>query len=228
MKDLPTGVFEEELRRVFNGLISKEILRYALDKRALLMRDQIAPYIVGHRLADVGCGDGLIAWHLRDRVQSIDLIDVQDYLDPRVQLPLRVYRDGDRIPITEPVDTSLLLTVLHHAQNPFSLLTQTRGVTASRAIVIESICGIARSAESPESPLHGLNRDQQREYATFIDWLYNRVFHDGVPVPCNYLPPDQWQQVFLQTGWRISHSEDLGIDQCIVPEHHFLFVLDAA
>jgi Methyltransferase domain. len=218
--------FEHELQQSVRSLISSDALRSALERRAMREAQQVLPYVTGSTLADIGCGDGLVAWKLRECVQSIWLIDVCFYVDSRVELPYVQNHEGEALPVTKPFDTCLLLTVLHHAQDPVSLLQYTRRITRRRAVVIESIYGI-HASDNP-SPLLCLDYERQRKYATFLDWLYNRIFHDGVPVPYNFGTPSSWQKTFESTGWHVDAAIDLGVDQPIVPEHHFLFVLKPA
>jgi hypothetical protein len=90
------------------------------------------------------------------------------------------------------------------------------------------VYGIERIAPGTVSFLTELDREGQRKYATFVDWLYNRVFHDGVSVPYNYNTPQGWKRLLEDMGWCVKEIVDLGMDQPIVPEHHVLFVLDKA
>jgi hypothetical protein len=220
--------FESHLRQQFNRFISQQNLTSAFEKRALLIAKQVRPFLVGDSIADVGSGDGLVAWLLRDIAKRIELVDVDFYLDPRVSLPFYQCKDGKPLPIKEAVDTSLLLTVLHHASDPISLLKQTSRTTLSRLVIIESVIGVKRSSHAPKSYLYDLDMNRQRKYATFIDWLYNRVLHKDVRVPYNYLTPRHWKKVFESHGLNVVEVIDLGVDQAIVPEHHVLFALDKA
>ncbi len=223
--DASTNAFESELQETVASLIPPHGLRSALERRSSLIASQIAPFVIGDAIADIGCGDGMVAWHLHGQGKKLVLVDVVRYLDPRVNLAIRCYRDGDRLPIDEMVSTSLLLTVLHHSKRPVQLLRETRRITRSRCIVIESVYGIETGCRDIDSVLCALDIERQFKYASFVDWLYNRVFHNGVPVPYNYATPKQWHQIFQATGWHVDHAISLGIDQPIVPEHHFMFTL---
>lgn len=227
-RNISTQTFEAELQRIFNALVPSEVMRAALDRRAALIAKQVFPFIIGENVADIGCGDGLVAWYLKRHAKRIMLVDVYCYLDPRVSLPYYGYQEGEPLPLIEEADTSLLLTVLHHAEDPIKLLCETRRITRSRLLVIESVFGVDADAGGPPSVLHHLDHQRQRKYATFVDYLYNRVFHDGVPVPFNYSTPSGWQRIFQSTGWDVQHVIDLGIDQPIVPEHHILYALNVA
>ncbi len=217
--------FEEQLQQCVNSIVPPARLQSALWRRSQIIAEQVRPFVVGSSLADIGCGDGLVAWCLKANVESIVLTDVHSYLDERIQFPFYGYSEGLPLPLTERVDTSLLLTVLHHSEDPIKLLKETKGITRHRAIVIESVFGVANDTATPKSVLRTLDLERQLKYQTFLDWLYNRVFHDGVPVPFNFNTPAAWLQVFRDTGWEVEQAIDLGVDQAIVPEHHFLFVL---
>lgn len=219
------GEFENELQSLVNSIVSPHQLRSALEQRSQIIAGQVRPFIVGNSLADIGCGDGMVAWHLRDCAKKIILADVHLYLDDRIQFPFYSYSEGEPIPFSDIMDTTLLLTVLHHSENPVRLLHDTHRVTRRRAIVIESVFDVDRKPEHPVSILRKLDRERQFKYQTFLDWLYNRVFHDGVPVPFNFNTPTDWVRIFNETGWQVEHKMDLGIDIPIVPEHHFLYVL---
>jgi ABC-type nitrate/sulfonate/bicarbonate transport system ATPase subunit/ubiquinone/menaquinone biosynthesis C-methylase UbiE len=217
--------FEERLQECVKAIVPPDHLQSALRRRSQTIAEQVRPFLVGSSLADIGCGDGLVAWHVKAQVESIVLTDVHSYLDERIKFPFYAYSEGEALPLTQPVDTSLLLTVLHHSEDPIKLLMETKRVTRHRAIVIESVFGVSSDTDTPKSVLRTLDIERQLKYQTFLDWLYNRVFHDGVPVPFNFNTPKAWQQIFTDTGWEVERAIDLGVDQAIVPEHHFLFVL---
>jgi ABC-type Fe3+/spermidine/putrescine transport system ATPase subunit/SAM-dependent methyltransferase len=223
----PLLEFEEELQREFQLIVPEGRLQSALEERSIKIANEVKPFLMGDTVADIGCGDGLVAWHLRSFARKLILTDVEDYLDPRIKFPFRRYSEGQQLPLDESVDTSLLLTVLHHAQDPLRLLRETKRITKNRLIVIESVFGVSNDKAAPGSVLRNMTFDGQLEYQTFLDWLYNRIFHDGVPVPFNFNTPEAWQSIFEDMGWKIEKIIDLGIDQPVVPEHHFLFVLNA-
>lgn len=216
--------FERSLQKKVNEFISKNIFRRFLDKRAHLIADQISQYIIGNRLADIGCGDGLIGNCFRERMQEIFLVDVCSYLDSRVKLPIHTYAEGEELPIKEQVDTSLLLTVIHHSAYPEKLIWETKRITKKRILIIESVYG--EYDDVIDSEWNQLNEEIQFKYATFIDWFYNRIIHDNVPVPYNFASPKQWMKLIEGNNWKITNFIKLGFDHKIVPEFHVLFVVD--
>jgi len=184
-------------------------------ERAAQIVAQVGPYLVGARIADVGCGDGLVGDAFAKDYEVV-LTDVVGYVDPRVTSPLTLYAGSGPLPIKTPVDSALLLTVLHHAEDPVALFEETARITAKRIIIIESVVPSAKASTF----------ESEFELAAFFDWFYNRILHMGVPVPYNYNSTEGWTGLFRDAGWTMSEVVDLGRDQKLVPEHHMLFVLD--
>ena len=106
-------------------------------------------------------------------------------------------------------DTTLLLTVLHHAAEPLSVLLEAKRVTRGKIIVLESI----------------YFDENHRKVNTFFDWFWNRVLHQNINTPFNFNSPKGWEEVFTENGLTVEYSIDLGVDQPTVPEHHWLYVL---
>ena len=206
---------ETVIRQWIASRISTPGVTAEFSARSSQICSQIQPFVRGPAIADIGCGDGLVAATL-DGAFQIELVDVVDYVDPRVRLPFHHYSGRGPLPFERSVDCSLLLTVLHHCESPDEVLRETMRVTTSRIIVIESV------VPEPSAP----DFDAQFLIAAFFDWFYNRVLHSGVPVPFNYNSVAGWKSMFNQHDWRMVHLVDLGRDQKLVPERHVLFILD--
>lgn len=217
--------FELGLHAMVSSRFDPQLIRKLLDERASDISKQISPYLRGNTLLDVGAGDGMVAWNVHQRFQSCTLVDVMNYLDPRVQLPVTVYADGHRLSFADPCDSVLLINVLHHSDFPLTVLEDAWDHTNDRLIIIESVYGDPVRAGLADLPFCLSPRDQFL-YTSFFDWFYNRVLHADVPVPCNFLSPPEWQTIFNGRGMRLANGLDLGIDVDIVPIHHFLFVLE--
>ena len=201
-------------------------LHDGMRNRANIIFSQIAKYLVGDSLADVGCGHGLVSWAARDRFKDILLLDILDYRDPDVSLPFRMYSQTDAPPFERSFDCTLLITVLHHAIAPLELLKIVWGCTRQRLIIIESVFGV--TGKSTDSPLPQFDTPTQLCYAVFCDWFYNRVLNQDVSVPYTFNTPEKWREIFRKLPATIAAEADLGVDLDIVPEHHFIFVLDRA
>jgi len=220
-----TAALENDLHVLISaGETNQGKIRQGMRDRGNVIAGQIRKYITGNSVADVGCGHGLVSFNLKTNNRRFHLFDVLDYRDPIVDLPFSKLESADESQIDGMFDTALLITVLHHADEPLALLKHVWQHTSHRLIVIESIFG-ARPGKA-NSPLPTLDQETQLCYAVYCDWFYNRVLNRGVPVPFNFDTPDRWVKTFERLPAKVCVQRDLGVDLNIVPEHHFLFVLD--
>lgn len=218
-----------ELERILHNKIHSQVnmndkLQTEMYKRAQIIHSEIQKYFCGESLADIGSGHGLISWFSREQFKDIVLFDVVDYRDPEVTLPFISYAGDEYPPFDRSYDCTLLITVLHHASDPLKLLEDVWQHTRKRLIIIESVFDV--SPGTVISPLHKFDQYTQFVYAVFCDWFYNRVLNQDVFVPYNFNSPQNWRHIFESLPAKIFSEEDLGVDLDIVPEHHFLFVLD--
>ena len=210
--------------------------------RAMAMREEIEPYLFAGSVLDLGCGDAKLARLLARDGFTMQLADV--YQNPNVAnpgLPFQLLKQSEAVPFgNNQFDNTLLLTVLHHSDEPMQVLNEAYRVTrpTGRIIVIESVYGVNGQELSPAQRAHvqryiALTSEQQRKVNIFFDHFYNRVFHysdnptQKVNVPFNFNTPDGWKQLFEQSGLKQERMVHLGIDQPAVPEYHTLHVLTA-
>ncbi|MCX6772079.1 MAG: methyltransferase domain-containing protein [Candidatus Micrarchaeota archaeon] len=182
----------------------------ALSARSDLIFSQTASYLAGKSVLDLGSGDGQVGWRLKQEGYAVTLCDVMDFNTAPMSL---VKYNGKTLPFeSKNFDTTLLLTVLHHSENPLAVLREAMRVTKERIIVIESIC---------------FNQEHRR-LNMLIDWFYNRVVHTGVFCPFNFQTPWGWEKTFAKNRLRLAPitNSDLGIDQQVVPEYHWLYALE--
>jgi SAM-dependent methyltransferase len=217
--------YERALKHGLIGLVVPANEDQALNQRAAIIYGQIAPYLCGDSLLDIGCGNGLIADLARGHFKEIQLLDVVRYLPNALHLPFKLYTEGQPL-IDHPFDTVLLLTVLHHSKNPVELLKLAWNATAKHLIIIESVVDVHKAEPSASYELLGLPIEDQIAFAAFVDWFYNRVLHNDVPVPYNFTTPEQWRSIFLENNMRLAQQVHLGQDIDIGPEYHILFVLE--
>jgi len=184
-------------------------IQQKLSSRSSTIFTQLAPFIDGETVLDVGAGNGKVAEKISKELgKNVFLVDVMDY--NTTSLPLHIF-DGTKMPAAIPnSDTSIVSVVFHHADSPIELLEEVIRVTNKRIVVIESV----------------YFNEQHRELNVILDWLYNRVFNDGINCPFNFQTPAGWVSTFKKYGLKIAASKDLGIDQPLVPEYHWLFALD--
>jgi hypothetical protein len=218
--------YENDLKAILRSLVVICRRDEALTNRAKVICEQITPFLYGDSLLDIGCGNGMIANLLRRRFNRLQLLDVVQYVPIGFGLPFVEYREGQPLPISDSFDTVLLLTVLHHSIEPTELLKLAWAATSKRLIIIESVVGIHKEEPATRYDLLKSSDDDQVAYATFVDWFYNRVLHDGVPVPYNFTTPERWQSIFLENKMPLVQTIHLGQDIDIGPEYHILFVLE--
>jgi SAM-dependent methyltransferase len=222
-----TRDYEGELKRALEGRTRYWDKYYdALMKRAEIICREIGPFLDGSSLLDIGCGDGFIANKIRGRFTRIQLLDVVDYVPKTLDLPFAKYTEGDQLPVNGSFDTVLVLNVLHHSRDPIRLLKAAWSATEKRLIVIESVVGVHESEPPVNYELLTASDADQVAYAAFVDWFYNRVLHDNIPVPYNFTSPKQWMSIFSDNGMRLKEAIHLGQDIEIGPEYHILFVLE--
>lgn len=90
-----------------------------------------------HSILDIGCGNGLVTDNLRQHGFQVTPIDVDNLSILESVKPI-VY-DGQHMPFEDQeFDTALLLTVLHHTDNPIEILKETKRI-AQRIVIIEDI-----------------------------------------------------------------------------------------
>jgi len=225
-KEDDTLAYERELKRQLTGQKKAAKEDEALTHRAKIIYDEIKEYLVGDSLLDIGCGNGKISNLARHKFKRIQLIDVVRYVPAALNLQFLEYKEGNPLPTDEKFDTVLLLTVLHHSMEPLELLKQAWQATRRRLIIIESVVGIHQVKPSVRYDLANLSDQNQIAFAAFVDWFYNRVLHDDVPVPYNFTTVENWQSIFLQYKMNLIKTVDFGQDIEIGPEYHVLFVLE--
>jgi SAM-dependent methyltransferase len=223
LSDRPSGLdLEHDLHTISSAIATPNKLRAALDARARLIAGQIKPHLVGHRLLDLGCGDGMVLQEVDHSGYDIVLADVLNYLDARVAFPFHLLANGRLTNINGSFDTILVLTVLHHADDPSEIVAGLRDLRPKRVIVIESVIEKPLRHGELASRLQNQDFDTRFAFATYADWFYNRVLHQDVPVPYNFGRTGDWKALFSRYGFRSIFTENLGIDQCLVPEVHEL------
>lgn len=180
--------------------------------RALYNRAQhnftfIEPHILGQNILDVGSAEGwtgrFITQHKPDC--SVQLLDVTDL--NQTNLPLTLY-DGNNFPFQDNAfDTSLLLLILHHCDDPDRVLEEALRVTRKRLIVTESVYH------------HMLGR----AVLFCADNIVNSLRSNAkMATGLKFRTPAQWEQKFAEFGLSIHHKEWISRGF----HKHILYVLD--
>lgn len=194
----------------------------ALQERASRIRTQIESFLAPGSVLDWGCGDAFVAELLVER--AVTLVDIADHRRAMLAEELSLYNQKEPPPgLAHFYDNVLLLTVLHHAENPATTISHAVRYS-NRIIVIESVPGLSHHATNSLEPIERFR--VQYEYCGFVDWFYNAVICGNIPVPFNYLPAAGWCSLFAVAGFGLSARRVLGLDQPLVPEWHELLVFE--
>jgi SAM-dependent methyltransferase len=146
------------------------------------------------RVLDVGCGNGLVAWSIRQIRPDISIEGVDVLLQPDPHVPVRQF-DGLHLPADDrSFDTVMFVDVLHHTDDPHPLLAEARRVSRSSIVIKDHL------------------REGLLANATLrlMDHVGNaRV---GVRLPYNYWKRKQWQDEFRALGLAVEQwDEKLGL-----------------
>lgn len=193
-------------------------LAACMKARSEITLAQFSDHIIPGSVLDLGGGSGEIASRVAALGHDVTVADVRDWRSYQHRdLPF-ITIQNNRIDLADhSIDTVLVLMVLHHSEDPESLLREVFRVTKQRVIIIESVT----------------NTLTAYHYGCLMDWFYNHIVHyeedpeKKVPVPCNFLPATGWEQLISTiTGLSPRLSLDLGIFQHLNPEHHHLLVCE--
>lgn len=182
-------------------------LMQTLYKRARHNFSFIKPHILGQSVLDIGSAEG---WTGNLVTQdkpgcSVQLLDVTDL--NQTDLPLTLY-DGKNFPFQDnEFDTSLLLLILHHCDDPDRVLEEALRVTRKRLIVTESV-------------YHHLFG---RAVLFCADNIVNGLRSNAkMATGLKFKTPAQWEQTFADLGLSLHHKEWISRGF----HKHILYVLD--
>jgi SAM-dependent methyltransferase len=193
------------------GKAAGKAVSYALRNRSNKIFSQIEPFIEdGSTVLDLGCGNGKVGELISSRKSChVALADVIDF--NQTNLPFFKYGGRDLLFHDGEFEHVLLLTVLHHCDDPIKVMGEALRVADKSVIVIESV---------------HFNR-LHKELNRFLDWFVNHVLvNPDINLPFNFLTPTAWAALFERLGGKVVHMEHLGIDHPIVPEWHTLYVVE--
>ena len=164
----------------------RKSLRRLAERRVGEKLNELMPYLNStDNVLDVGSGNGVLCHELRKRNYEVIALDI-DYVSFIESIKPIIY-DGVRMPFEDACfDVALLITVLHHTQNPERVLMEAKRV-AKRIIVIE------------ESYSNVFNK-----YLTyFVDSVFNFEFFGH---PHTNKTDAGWRDVFERLGLRLVNA----------------------
>lgn len=138
----------------------------------------------GARILDVGCGCGIVGETFKNffeaEVTGIDIKDVNIS-----SFPFQIY-DGKNIPFPEKsFDVVLINYVLHHAEDPISLLKEAKRVTRDKIVIFEDLLeGIISKLRCK---IHGAS--------------FNKFFK--IKNQTSFKSEKEWEKIFKEIGLNI-------------------------
>jgi len=156
----------------------------------------------GARVLDIGAGNCLLCQTLARRGYEVTPVDLDDHSFVDEIAP--VIYDGETVPFSDSsFDVALLITVLHHAREPDTVLAEARRV-ATTTIVIEEIYNGTIS-----------------KWATYaIDSLFNLEFFGH---PRSNRTDEGWKTAFERLGFRV---RDAKYSKSLLVLNRVTYVLD--
>ena len=174
----------------FRGVF-KKFYEMAAEK----MCKEIGEFVLGEKVLDLGCGSGIFGKKFEEKfkkkVLGIDIVDKRVY-----QIPFKLY-DGQTIPFPEDYfDLVLISFVLHHAENPISILKEAKRV-GKRIIIFEDL------AEGIFGKIY-----------CFLHWLTWNLFF-GKSSRFNFHTKEEWEGIFKNLDLKMISEKDFLIKRKI-------------
>ncbi|MEL7113169.1 MAG: class I SAM-dependent methyltransferase [Pseudomonadota bacterium] len=146
----------------------------------------VAPWIAQtDRILEIGSGPGSVLQTFRTAGLDVDAIDVSDSSYSETLKP--ILYDGQTMPFSDQTyNVALLLTVLHHIEDPESVLLEAARV-AKRVIIIEDVYEGA----------------WQRKYTKVADSITNLEFFGH---PHSNRSDREWRETFARLNFHLEHG----------------------
>jgi SAM-dependent methyltransferase len=168
---------------------------FVAGRRAQVLSSLLAELIPrDSHVLDVGCGDGLISHLLMEMRPDLSFQGIDVLIRPVTKIPVEVF-DGQSIPYeNDSFDAVMLIDVLHHAENPLTLLEEVLRVSCNVVLIKDHIL---------EGFLAGPT-------LRFMDRVGN-LRHD-VSLRYEYWPRERWVKAFESFGVQVtSWNQGLGL-----------------
>lgn len=171
-------------------MIFWKFLKKFYEKAAEKMVDEIEFFLDGDKkILDLGCGSGILAKKIEER-KGVEVFGI-DIFDGRLEkIPFKQF-DGEKIPFSDnSYDVVLIAFVLHHANNPRTLLLEAKRVS-KKIIIFEDI---------PEKILGKIR--------CFIHWISWNLFFGKRFIKFNFFSEKEWEKIFRELGFIVLEKKD--------------------
>lgn len=162
----------------------QKLTKWWINLRAGLKVNRLKGWLsLDEQVLDIGTGNGGVAYKLYKRGVDVTTIDIKNRSSITLIQP--VIYDGDHIPFSDDAfQTVMLLTVLHHAHEPETILREGKRV-GSRLIVMEDI----------------YSNKLQQKLTYWMDSLVNLEFRGH---PHTNKTDQEWRALFQKLGLQIT------------------------
>lgn len=181
-----TGFFGVWENVRFLGVVEQIHARYSYNRRLQKLSDHLAEVIPANAtVLDVGCGDGELSSLIMQKRPDVKITGIDVLLRPHSRIPVMLY-DGQNFPAAaNEYDAVMFNDVLHHTEDPLSLLKEASRV-ARHSIILKD---------------HTLNGFLAGPTLRFMDWIGNA--RHGVVLPYNYWPKQKWVDGFSSLNFSV-------------------------
>jgi SAM-dependent methyltransferase len=147
--------------------------KVVFSRRVRVLADRLARLLPPGRVLDVGCGDGSLLHALLALRPDLTGEGYDVLARPDARIPVTPF-DGTHLPVPDgAADSVLLVDVLHHAEDPVSLLREC--ARAAPCVVVKDHFAESRTDE---------------QILRFMDWVGNAPH--GVVLPYRYFSKATW------------------------------------
>ena len=184
------------------------------ERRVQVLAQHFADLLVRDaEVLDVGCGDGKLAARILALRPDVSIRGIDVLVREETEIPVDEF-NGDEIPLqTNSVDVVTLVDVLHHTQSPGQLLCESARVARKQVLLKD----------------HYLQGFAAGKTLKMMDHVGNA--RHGVEIPCNYLTPSQWDDLYAAAGLKpVECRDSLGLylpplNWCFERSLHFIAAL---
>jgi ubiquinone/menaquinone biosynthesis C-methylase UbiE len=159
------------------------------------MVKEIEEFVIGEKILDLGCGSGIFGKKIEEKLKK-EVIGI-DIVDKRVcKIPFKIY-DGKNIRFSNDYfDVVIVAFVLHHTENPVSILKEAKRV-GKRIIIFEDL---------PE----GISG----KIYCFLHWITWNLFF-GKSSKFNFHTTKEWKEIFKNLGLKLISEKNFLIKRKI-------------